>query len=207
MQGQEVVLKAQLTAVWYRYVSEWRFHVDGTIKPRFGFGAVYQDPYCVCQVHHHHVYWRLDFDIESAGNNIVREFNKPPIFGTSNYHDKMYEIRRSKDSSRQRHWEITNTRTKGTYSLTPSSNDRSSDAYGVEDLWVLRYRLNELDDGVALTTGSAAQTRAKIDKFVDGEPVKDKDVVVWYGAHFKHDQSHSGGGSHVVGPDIRPLRW
>jgi Copper amine oxidase, enzyme domain len=207
VQGREVVLKAQLTAGWYRYVSEWRFHVDGTIRPRFGFGAVYQYPYCVCQVHHHHVYWRLDFDIGGPGNNMVREYNNPPIFGTSNYHDKMYEIRRSKDSSRQRHWEVSNTRSKETYALIPGSNDGTSDAYGAGDMWVLRYRFNEVDDGVANTGGSAAQTRANIDKFVNGEPVKDKDVVVWYGAHFKHDQTHSEGGSHVVGPDIRPLRW
>jgi hypothetical protein len=28
-------------------------------------------------------------------------------------------------------------------------------------------------------------------------------VVIWYAAHFKHDQS-MGGCGHVVGPDIRP---
>ncbi|KAJ9655919.1 hypothetical protein H2201_008700 [Coniosporium apollinis] len=122
----------------------------------------------------------LDFDIVSAGNNIVREFNEPPI-GTSNYHDKSYEIRRQKDRSRHRHWEISNTRTGSTYSLIPGPNDGTGDAFGVGDLWVLRYHSNELDDGVPLWVieGSAADTRANIDKFVNGEPTKDKDVVVW----------------------------
>jgi hypothetical protein len=46
-----------------------------------------------------------------------------------------------------------------------------------------------------------------IDDFINGEPVRDTDVVLWYAAHFKHDQSHMGGESHVVGPDIRPLKW
>jgi hypothetical protein len=75
--GAETVLVCELQAGWYRYVSRWRFHDNGTIRPRFGFDAV-QDT-CVCNVHHHHVYWRFDFDIGGA-NNEVREFNSPPIF-------------------------------------------------------------------------------------------------------------------------------
>ncbi|KAJ3466409.1 hypothetical protein MRS44_003973 [Fusarium solani] len=207
VEGQEVVLKSQLRAGWYRYVSEWRFHVDGTLRPRFGFAAVYQPPFCVCQVHHHHAYWRLDFDIGTSGNNLVREFNKPPLFGSSNYHDHAYEIRRPKDASHQRHWEISNTRTGNTYSLIPGTNDGTSDSYGVGDVWVVRYHDNELDDGVTVVGGSASETQANIDMFLTGEPVKNEDVVIWYGAHFKHDQTHELSASHIVGPTIRPLRW
>jgi hypothetical protein len=207
VEGQEVVLKSQMSAGWYRYVSEWRFHVDGTLKPRFGFGAVYQSPFCVCRVHHHNVYWRFDFDIVTAGNNLVREFNNPPLFPPSNYHDKVWEIRREKDPSHHRHWVISNTRygDRNIYGLFPGPNDGVSDPYGVGDLWVLKYHGNELDDGVNILTGAA--TRADINKFVNGEPVKDQDVVIWYGAHFKHDQTHGGEGSHIVGPDLIPLKW
>lgn len=208
IEGQEVVLKAQMIAGWYRYVSEWRFHVDGTLRPRFGFGAVQSANMCVCHVHHHHAYWRLDFDIVSPGNNLVREYNKPPIIDDSNYHDKIYEIRRLKDSSHQRHWEISNTITGNSYSLTPGPNDGTSDSFGVGDLWVLRYHAGEIDDGIPRLLGtSEAATKARIDNFLNGELVKDKDVVIWYAAHFKHDHAHGGGGSHVVGPDIKPLKW
>ena len=72
---------------------------------------------------------------------------------------------------------------------------------------MLRYHPNELDDGVAITAGTVDATRANIDKFLNGEPTVDKDVVIWYGAHFKHDQNHEGGGSHIVGPTIKALRW
>ncbi|MCJ1243957.1 hypothetical protein MMC30_001154 [Trapelia coarctata] len=206
--GAEVVLKSQMRAGWYRYVSEWRFHVNGTLKPRFGFGAVYQlhgSDYCVCHIHHHHVYWRLDFDIVTAGNNLVREYNNPPLFPPSNYHDKVYEILRPKDPRRRRHWEISSTRTGSTYSLVPGSNDGTSDAFGVGDLWVLKYHAGEIDDGVGFVADVTA--KANIDKFKNGELVKGADVVLWYGAHFKHDQTHEGGGSHIVGPDISPVRW
>jgi len=169
--------------------------------------SIHREIVCV-KVHHHHVYWRLDFDIKTARNNVVREYNNPPIFGNANYHDKAYEIRRLRDSRHRRHWEISNTRTKDTYGLFPGPNDGISDSFGVGDLWVLQYHGDELDDGVSSLAGTSADdTIERIDKFINGEVVKDTDVVVWYGAHFKHDQGHEGGGSHVVGPDLIPIRW
>ena len=39
VQGQEVVLVSEMQAGWYRYISQWRLHTDGTIRPRFGFSA------------------------------------------------------------------------------------------------------------------------------------------------------------------------
>jgi hypothetical protein len=93
VEGLGIVL-AQLLAGWNWYVSAWRFHVDGTLKLRFGFGETGS---YVCDMHRHHVYWRFDFDIVSLGNNLVGEFNKPPIFDKAYYHNKIYQIRRLED--------------------------------------------------------------------------------------------------------------
>lgn len=155
------------------------------------------------------MYWRLDFDIVRAGNNLVREYNDPPLSPSSKYHDKVYEIRRPNDRSRHRHWEISTTRFRHeTYALIPGSNDGTMDEYGVGDLWVLKYNPGELDDGVAITGGSAAATMEHIDDFMKKrELVRDQDVVLWYAAHFKHDQNIPGHVNHVVGPDLVPLKW
>ena len=121
VQGQEVVLVSEMQAGWYRYLSEWRFHTDGTLRPRFGFAAV--DNHCVCNRHHHHCYWRLDFDIGTAGNNRVRELNDPPLFGNSHWHDKRFEIRRPRDPSRKRRWRVENTSTGQGYDIVPRVED------------------------------------------------------------------------------------
>ena len=34
-------LISELQAGWYRYISEFWFHEDGTIEPRFKFSSVY----------------------------------------------------------------------------------------------------------------------------------------------------------------------
>ena len=190
---------------WYRYISQWRLRADGTISPRFGFAATANT--CTCLAHHHHVYWRLDLDVDGISPNRVEEFNDPPIVGGSNWHLKTFEIRRPRDPGRNRHWRISNPRTDASYLLTPGPADGDASSYGVGDLWVLRYRGTEIDDGQPFTTDPNL-SRARIDSFaIPAEPVVDQDVVLWNAAHFLHDEAHGHPGGHYVGPDIRPENW
>lgn len=202
VQGREVVLVSELQAGWYRYISEWHLRSDGTIRPRFGFGAT-NNP-CTCKPHHHHAYWRFDFDIQTAGNNLVQEFNDPPLFPNTNWHNKTFEIRRLRDASRKRKWRITNAASGSGYDLVPGTNDGTADSYGIGDMWVLKYRSTELDDGHPFSTNPAV-SKADLDKFVNGEPVANQDVVVWYAGHFLHDAAH--GGAHIIGPELQPVNW
>jgi len=198
--GQEVVLVCELEAGWYRYVSEWRLHANGTIRPRFAFDATSSS--CVCNKHHHHVYWRLDFDIRTAGGNVVREFNTPPIVAGSNWHTKAFEIMRMRDAARKRLWRVEHAASGAAYDIVPGPNDGTAagDPYAVGDVWVLRWHPGELDDE------PATSTRIQIGKFNNGEPIDKEDVVVWYGAHFTHDVTGPHV-SHVVGPTLVPHNW
>jgi hypothetical protein len=209
VQGQEVVLVCEMQAGWYRYVSQWRLHADGTIRPRFGFSAVSSS--CVCNIHHHHAYWRLDFDIRTAGNNRVREFNDPPLFAGSNWHNKTYEIRRPRDPARKRKWRVENAASKEGYDIIPGADDGVATAspdwsFGRGDVWILRYRGSEIDDGVVAV---GPPYEAGLDGWVNGESVLNQDVVIWYGAHFTHDVAHEPAGSHghIVGPVLKPVNW
>jgi Copper amine oxidase, enzyme domain len=206
--SNEVVFVSEMEAGWYRYVTQWRLATDGTIRPRFGFAAV-EHP-CVCNVHHHHVYWRLDFDIRTAGNNRVREFNDPP-FGNQIWHTKSFEIRRPRDPNRTRMWRVENTNTGEGYDIIPHLDDGLAAAmpdapFGRGDVWILRYRSSEIDDGV-LAIGPPYE--ADIDRWLNGEAVSNHDVVVWYGAHFTHDIGHHGPAQHghILGPDLKPVNW
>ncbi len=187
----------------------WRLHADGTIRPRFGFSAVQSS--CVCNVHHHHPYWRLDFDIRTAGNNRVREFNDPPLIGSSNWHDKNYEIRRPRDASRKRKWRVDNKSTGESYDIIPGASDgaatTSSDwPFPRGDVWILRYRSSEIDDG---SYAWGPPYDAGLDAWVNGEPINGTDIVIWYGAHFTHDVAHEQPGhfGHIVGPKLKLVKW
>ncbi|HKH12980.1 MAG TPA: hypothetical protein VKA73_17700 [Rubrobacter sp.] len=207
-QGQETVLVSELQAGWYRYVSRWRFHDDGTIRPRFGFSAV--EDSCVCNIHHHHVYWRFDFDIGTAENNEVREFNDPPIFPPDNWHTIRFEARRLRRSDLGRRWQVRNSQTGDAYNLIPGPDDGVADDFARGDAWILRFNDGQVDDGISAapsqTGDSQASAPARINRFVDGESVANADVVLWYAAHFTHDVNEEDAG-HIVGPTLRPARW
>jgi hypothetical protein len=211
VQGQEVVFISEMEAGWYRYISQWRLAADGTIRARFGFSAVQSS--CVCHIHHHHAYWRFDFDIDTPGNNRVREFNNPclPGFCPSNWHDKVYEISRPRDPSRQRKWRIDNTVTGHAYDLIPGANDGVAVTepdwpFPRGDVWILRYHWNEIDDG---SVAWGPPYEAGVNSWVNGEPLLNQDVVIWYGAHFNHDISGEPPGTfgEWVGPDLVPVSW
>jgi hypothetical protein len=203
--NEEVVLVSEMEAGWYRYVSEWRLHVNGTIRPRFGFDAV--EDSCVCNTHHHHVYWRLNFDVDNSKKNIVREFNDPPLSSGSKWHTIKYEIKRKRDPSHQRKWLVKNPDTDKGYMINPGPNDGIADTFARGDLWFLRYRDSQLDDGIEAT---GPPFEALLDNFVNQERIKDKDLVVWYAAHFDHTVSDHDNDDdddatgHIVGPDLVP---
>ncbi len=208
VKGQEVVLVSEMEAGWYRYISEWRFHTDGTIRSRFGFTAVKSS--CVCNVHHHHAYWRFDFDIRTAGGNLVQEFNDPPLFA-NNWHDKNFEIRRPRDPARKRKWRVSNKATGEAYDIIPGHDDGVATAmpdwpFPRGDVWFLRYRGSEIDDG---SVAIGPPYEAGLNSWVNGESLNGADVVVWYAGHFSHDVNHEEPGhfGHIVGPDLKLVKW
>ena len=211
LQGQEVVFVSEMEAGWYRYISQWRLSTDGTIRARFGFSAAQSS--CVCNVHNHHVYWRFDFDVRTPGNNRVREFNDPclPAFCPSNWHDKVYEISRLRDPARKRKWRIDNTTTGDAYDLVPGPADGVATSFpdwpfARGDLWILRYRWSEIDDG---SVAWGPPYEAGLSNWVNGEPILNQDVVIWYAAHFRHDIGAEPPGTfgEWVGPDLVPVKW
>ena len=127
--GDDLLIVSQLQAGWYRYVTEWRLRADGTIQPRFGVSAI-RNP-CACRTQVHHAYWRFDFDILGAANNLVQEHNDQPVMGTSQWHTTHHEVRRPRDAAGHRYWRVRNVRSSQGYSLVPGEDDGDADEYGV----------------------------------------------------------------------------
>ena len=203
MDGGRLRIVSEMAAGWYRYISEWWLDADGSIHPRFGFAAT--NNRCTCQGHAHNVYWRLDFDIDSPAPNTAEEFNDPPIFAGTNWHAKSYEIMRRRDPSRKRKWRVRQSDSEHGYEIVPGAHDGTYDQYGAGDVWFLNYRGTEIDDGVGFTTVEA-QSRVRIDNWVDGESLIRKDIVVWYAGHFLHDHdTNPDAHGQLLGPDLMPI--
>jgi hypothetical protein len=214
-QNNETVLVTEMNAGWYRYIMEWRFAGDGTIRPRYGYGATSNS--CVCDVHIHHTYWRFDFDIVQPNNNVYqiergRRFMRPVTNETQIFRN--YQTNRG--------LVIQNANGDEAYQLTPNITDGTAgtagvltDVFGTGDMWLLHFSgtagaPGELDD-------PNGDSEINLVPWLNSESLVNQDVVVWYGAHFRHadgsnliDPDRSPeilSGSHVVGPDLRPIRW
>ncbi len=116
---------------------------------------------------------------------------------------------RERDQSRKRHWLIENTSTGEGYLIKPGTDDGHADAaYGVGDMWILRMKESEIDDGGAqVIEPNANGTMAKIDYFADGEAVHDHDIVVWYAGHYHQTTLNLAHSRHIMGPDLIPANW
>ena len=156
VQGQEVVLVSEMEAGWYRYVSEWRLHANGNIRPRFGFGAVDSSSY------------------------VVREFNDPPLLGGSKWRTIRFETQRPRNPARKRRWRVQHRDTDDAYEIIPGPGDGVATSspdwpFPQGDVWLVRYRGSEIDNGVVAT---GPPYEANIGNFVNNESIDRADVVV-----------------------------
>lgn len=231
----ETVLVSELQAGWYRYIMEWRFGHDGTIRPRFGFGAT--DDNCVCAVHHHHVYWRFDMDVAGTANKVYQTEIPKKLADKGGWQLIANEAKRNRSYPTKRSFIIKNANGPEAYVLIPNVTDGIrggiDDAYASGDLWFLRFKTgttnlqNEYDDGYNSVGGTCGYSGGNtvsgscihIDGFVNNESIDGQDLVIWYGGHFLHDDALNIinpdrspspevlDGPHVVGPDLRLLFW
>jgi hypothetical protein len=221
-EGSEVVLLTEMEAGWYRYVDEWRFDADGTIRPRYGFGAVVNS--CTCLTHDHHVYWRLDMDVDGTTNTV---YDLEVAARSSNrYLPVATESKLQRAGNPAHYFSIRNPSSGRSYALYSGPKDGAADTYARGDTWFLRYHsgttnlTNEFDDGHNSTGPSG--TDADLDQFVNGETLPNQDSVIWYHATVRHSPTgvnssimcqpagaHTPGspllsGDNLVGPTLIP---
>jgi len=202
--GTELVLTAHAQAGWYRYVMKWHFYADGRIWPEIAFGATPSS--CTTRPHTHHIYWRLDFDLDGPGGDRVREVNPTAdtdtLFTTETHRDWG-------DPEDGVYWVVEDAAADMAYRIVPSALDRATPVTGVEgtfddtfaymDAAVLRYDAAEIDDGVGFQSASSwcavnFDEDRPTGRFIDGEDVNGQDIVFWY----------RGGSRHVQAADLHP---
>jgi hypothetical protein len=220
-ENQNTTLMTEMAAGWYRYVMMWVLGADGSIAPRFGFGAV--ENACVCNRHFHHAYWRFEFDL-GGKNQFQKQVTENGPWVTADAQDTF---------TRQPGVKYRVLGASGiTYAIEPGPQDGSADqpkqpgterdAFAKSDMWVMNAKDNQMDDS-ALSSESSEESgdSIKISQFLkakaedqQNEKLTQDGLVVWYGAHFIHDivgeaehpEANEGPSDHIVGPMIRQIQ-
>lgn len=181
----------------YRLTHRWVFWEDGQVLPRL-YSAGLQCNYD----HRHHAYWRFDFDIDGAPDDLVLEYNTytPNLGWGQGWHTKEREITRVKNTESRRSWAVLNRASGRGYHILPGLYDGRADTFSQQDLWVLRYHAKEDKYGYQ---GSAFSD--ELQPYINAEEINGRDVVVWYCGHLSHE-AHGGGDEwHSVGPNLMPF--
>src|SRR5207302_1596241 len=144
--------------------------------------------------HVHNFYFRLDFDIVTAGNNQVQEFshagNNP---GQDGWQSILTESKRRTNLAHATKWRVVNKAPKPngqlrSYELTPASDMGPDGTYSSGDLWVLQHDASQ--DGAAVGYNDTV-----LDTTYHHGPnasVDGRDVVVWYCLRHHHQPRQLG---------------
>jgi hypothetical protein len=205
LEARRLVVWAKFQAWNYQYVHHWEFHADGSIHASVGLaGLLYPstefDNVPGGRGHIHNFYFRLDFDVVSAGNNLVQRFAHPTnALNADTWTDVTTEGKQSVDPAQFTRWRVLNKSPKPnglfrSYELSPGSDGLPDGTYSTGDLWVVRYRWPLEDGAVVACTDDALQTvYATPPENVDGQ-----DVVLWYCLRHHHRPRHRGEEETVV---------
>jgi hypothetical protein len=196
-----LVVESYHTIGNYRLTNRWIFRSDGIILPQL-YSAGLQAPYN----HRHHAYWRFDFDIVGAANNLALEhlpvgtdWGYGP--GWLPYSTESVVAR----SPRSTYAVLNKGNPLGTttgYLIAPGPFDGVADGFGRLDAAVLVYHAAEdLRGRLGTSQDDQILTQAT------GESINGQDLVLWWCAHLDHHASEGGDEWHVCGPILQPFGY
>jgi subtilisin-like proprotein convertase family protein len=208
-QGDSLWILSETNAGWYRYIMEWRLHLDGTMEPIFGFGATTNS--CTCNAHFHHAYWRMEWAVDAVSDGTTDDPNTGIVTlerrreGTQDDYDPIATegtfVRPASDWDKD-YWRIMNPLTANGYVLQPGELDGNAtgDPYGKWDLAALALNAGQIDD-------PNTNTSVNVAPWVSGEALgAAKRLVTWYHVTFAHDDpGGSGEACEISGPKFVPL--
>ncbi len=176
----------------YYYVIRFAFNADGSIVPSVGASGSLQRftrdaatgwPIrgLVATNHNHWVIWRMDFDLDGAEGDQVKQFDALPGVGDSRSLSAtllLTETQTQNDLHQSRFWRVFGDASPMalTYEIEPSVTDiyRADESFTQNDFYLTQNHADE-----ALVSDAFG-----LNGFVNGEHLQD--VVAWYGVNFHH---------------------
>jgi Cu2+-containing amine oxidase len=189
--GQELVLWATLDSANYNYVMRYGFRDDGTITLRMG-ATSRNLPGMELMGHMHNGLWRVDMDLNglSSDTALVYEHNESILANTASDTFKAFNngVEGFLDVDPAKFTEVvvrdptlSAERTQISYEFRPvrSGAPRHKESFAHHDFWATRYRGTEM--------------LYNPQNYVNGEAVRNTDVVIWHITGLRHDPRNEDG--------------
>jgi hypothetical protein len=207
--GKTLKLTQQSTAGWYRYIPVWKFSLDGSMRAGMNFTAVNDS--CVASTHHHHAYWRMDFDVDGPTGDYVDYYYHDPASSSWGTATRVGTETSWIDSdgggalptAGRSHWRLGSVgspvkvdviRQQGdeTANLSDTYDDGITGDFPTLDGVLLAYDASQMTDAASQQLGDCPLNMGSYDNDAD---VDDADVVLWVRSGVRH-VGEDGGASH-----------
>lgn len=194
-----LVISAKFQCGWYQYVHSWVFESDGSIHPHVAMGGhlIPGDP---STAHVHHMYFRVDLDIDGQFPHDVCEvfnhnnFNKP-AGDQWDLVKQQGKLLSNPDTARK--WRVRNTKSKNENSQfrgyeieIPRLAGR--DKFSTGDVWVTVYRGDGIQQGEGVGLNCTDKELETI--YANGplDTTNGNDIVLWVVARAHHEPRDMG---------------
>lgn len=192
-----LTITAKFQCGWYQYVHNWEFDSDGNIHARVAMGGQL-NPNDPSKAHAHHMYFRVDLDIDGFTRDLFEEFEHASYNDPGGDGWKIINVqgKHFADPARGRKWRVRDAAStsqlgafRGYEIEVPQLAGR--DDYSTGDLWVTVYRGDSVQQGDDV--GVAApndEVLAKVYAVGPLDTVNGNDVVFWVAIHAHHEPRH-----------------
>ena len=191
---ETLAISAKFQCGWYQYLHRWEFSSDGVIEPNIAMGGAL-NPYAPDASHVHHMYFRIDLDIDGFQSDLFevfehQSFQHPAgdVWTTQANQGKFLADPKSSRKFRVR--DLVSASSPGTprgYEIeVPQS--AGVDKHGTGDVWATIYRGDSLQQGEDVGSDPLC-TDAAVTAYATGplNTVSGSDVVLWVVIRHHHE--------------------
>lgn len=191
-------ISAKFQCGWYQYVHSWEFDSDGNIHPRVAMGGAL-NPYARDKAHVHHMYFRVDLDIDGFPSDVFELFNHDHFNDPGGDHWDVLNAQGKllADPTRARRWRVRDAKSKNAlgehrgYAIeVPQAAGR--DQYSTGDVWVTVYRGDGTQQGEDVGADCTDKVLESVYAAGPLDTAAGEDIVFWVVARAHHEPRHLG---------------
>ena len=190
-----LIISAKFQCGWYQYVHRWEFNGYGEIQPSLGMGGAL-NPSAKNKAHVHHMYFRVDLDIDGFSSDVFEVFRHDSFDDTAGGGDKWsVQSKQGKhllDPKSARKFRVRDLKSKAAGTVTRGYEIEipalaGIDTHSTADVWACVYR------GDTNQTGADVGPPTCSDKVLDGyatgplDTLKGSDIVMWVVVRHHHE--------------------
>jgi hypothetical protein len=194
----ELVISAKFQCGWYQYVQRWSFDSYGEIHADLGMGGTLH-PSNRDKAHVHHMYFRVDLDIDGWSSDVFEVFSHDGFDDTSSGDHWTVQNHQGKhvlDPKSSRKFRIRDLVSKAGQGLPPRGYEieipaqGGTDTHSTADIWATVYRGDTIEQGE--TIGQANCGDVELDGIATGslDTTNGSDIVAWVVVRHHHEPRH-----------------